>query len=191
MTSHKKNGITVLVLIFCLLVVGLSVAARHKPTAQEQAYSAFSALPMSIRRDNFRAMTNEQRSEMWRTHLAKALNRNLTTEQREIIAQAIALSTPEFFAHHGSNLDSLIIKDSFTGKEAREIFAQLGGPEPKSHHAVVAPTCECSHSSDYCSTNCFGNGCTVSEYGCGTLWVYSCDGLCRVAEGDGYGGLQP
>lgn len=191
MTSRTKNGITVLVLIFCLLVIGLSVAARHKPTTQEQAYSALGALPMSVRRDAFRAMTNEQRSEMWRTHLAKAMNRSLTTEQRDIVVQAIALATPEFFGHHGT-LDSLGIKNAFTGKDAREIFTQLGGPEPRNHHTlVVAPSCEYSHSSDYCSTNCFGNGCTVSEYGCGTLWVYSCDGLCRVAEGDGYGGLQP
>lgn len=185
-----RNFKTLIVFAICLTVFGLSVAARHKPTAQEQAYSALSALPVSARRDTFRAMANEQRSEMWHTHLAKALSRNLTTEQRDIIARAIALATPEFFAHHG-NLDSLTIKDTFTGKDAREIFTQLGGPEPRSHHAIVSPSCECSHSSDYCSTNCFGNGCTVSEYGCGTLWVYSCDGLCRVAEGDGYGGLQP
>lgn len=190
MTSRQKNGITVLTLIFCLLVIGLSAAARHKPTAQEQAYSALSALPMSARRDTFRAMTNEQRSEMWRMHLAKALSRNLTTEQRDIITQTIALATPEFFVHHG-NLDSLGIKDSFTGKEARELFAQLGGPEPKNHHAVMAPECQCSHASDQCGLSCFGNGCQVSEYGCGFLWVYSCDGLCRVAEGGGYGGLEP
>lgn len=185
-----RNLKTVIVFVICAMTIDLSVAARHKPTAQEQAYSALSALPMSARRDTFRAMTNEQRSEMWRTHLAKSMSRNLTTEQRDIVTQAIALATPDFFAHHG-NLDSLIIKDSFTGKEAREIFAQLGGPEPKNHHAVVAPECQCSHASDQCGLSCFGNGCQVSDYGCGFLWVYSCDGLCRVAEGDGYGGLQP
>jgi len=165
---------------------GKAIARKR---AQDQAYTNLSALPLVARRDAFRAMTNEQRSSLWRTHLTKALNeRELTGPQRSIVAQTIAVANPEFFVRHGS-LDALNIKDNFTGKDAREIFAQLGGPPPLNHHVIMSPACECSHTSDYCGTNCFGNGCTASDYGCGSLWVYSCDGLCRVAEGGGYGGF--
>lgn len=183
----SRNAKTLIVPIVCLVLIGLSGwigGAHSKPSAQDQAYANLSALPLPARRDAFRAMTNEQRSSLWRTHLAKALNeRELTGQQRAIIAQAVGLATPEFFAHHGS-LDSLQIKDMFTGKDAREIFAQLGGPEPVARRNHVATDCSCSHSSDYCSTNCAGNGCVNSDYGCGTLWLFACDGLCRVAVFD-------
>ena len=41
------------------------------------------------------------------------------------------------------------------------------------------PDCSCSTSSDWCNTVCTGTGsCEHSESGCGTFWLYPCNGQC-------------
>ena len=186
------NGLIISAVVV-LLFIGTWIGNAHsKSSAQDQAYANLSALSLPARRDAFRAMTDEQRSEILRYHLFKELNeregrRELSGTQHAIIAQTILLVTADFVAHHGAGtIDTLNvqIKEKFTGKDAREIFAQIGGPEPVARRNHVATDCSCSRESDYCSLSCAGNGCTTSDYGCGTLWVYSCNGLCRVAVFD-------
>ncbi len=45
---------------------------------------------------------------------------------------------------------------------------------------VTTSDCKCSQSDPYCNVgNCENNGCNSSNLGCGTLWLYSCDGVCK------------
>lgn len=41
--------------------------------------------------------------------------------------------------------------------------------------------CKCSRTDSYCNVgNCRDNGCTTSNLGCGTLWLFSCNGVCSL-----------
>lgn len=170
-------------LIMLLLALAIMPSARPAVVKQgdtAQIYSNLNDLTLASRREVFRGISNEQRSGLWRHQLRLALQRPLNTAQREIVERVIALATPDYFAQHqGDAVLDVDIHNSFTGDDAREIFAQLGGPEviTRRHHAAKA--CECSQESDYCALDCTGNGCSLSSYGCGTLWVYACNGLCR------------
>ncbi len=50
-----------------------------------------------------------------------------------------------------------------------------GGGEPQAD-------CGCSQSNDWCQSpgKCESERCTVSSWGCGTLWWYKCDGKCKL-----------
>ncbi|MDI9364602.1 MAG: bacteriocin fulvocin C-related protein [Flavobacterium sp.] len=40
--------------------------------------------------------------------------------------------------------------------------------------------CKCSRTDPYCSAGrCDDNGCNTSNMGCGTLWLFSCNGVCK------------
>jgi hypothetical protein len=47
------------------------------------------------------------------------------------------------------------------------------------------PYCECSTASDFCLSGwkCVQGGCYFTSAGCGTLWAYSCTGLCIKQPG--------
>ena|SRR2546421_11136 len=169
------------IVISLVLVIG-SAEVRHPQNETEQVYSSLNSVTLPTRRELFRHLTSQQKSAVWRYHLRRETKQHpeLTTEQVAIIQEAFTLATADEFEQR-SSLESLTIEihEAFSGALAREIFAQLGN-SVKNHHAVDELGCDCSRTSDYCSTSCFGNGCAVADYGCGTFWVYSCDGLCRV-----------
>jgi hypothetical protein len=80
----------------------------------------------------------------------------------------------------------------FSKAAAAAIFTTLGNASSSSPTAtnikvslVKSPdergACSCSIKSDWCDTICTGNGaCDHSADGCGTLWLYECDGRCFV-----------
>jgi hypothetical protein len=45
----------------------------------------------------------------------------------------------------------------------------------------AASSCTCSQESDYCPvrTSCVAGGCQKLSSGCGTFWIYACDGSCQ------------
>jgi hypothetical protein len=71
---------------------------------------------------------------------------------------------------------------------AGEIFGTLSGPRAKMRGAGAG--CDCSLESDYCDTITGPDGycfpisvipilaCDASNYGCGHLWLQSCNGIC-------------
>jgi hypothetical protein len=41
--------------------------------------------------------------------------------------------------------------------------------------------CKCSKTDSYCNAgNCRDNGCKTSSMGCGTLWLFTCNGVCSL-----------
>lgn len=86
---------------------------------------------------------------------------------------------------------------------ARALLAELGAPVPNPPSRVCArkmvgasvgapsvnddlPTCECNTWDDWCYGNsqCVSGGCYWRSYGCGTMFTYSCVGMC-VLQGPG------
>jgi len=175
-------------------------------------YEGLSAYPVNQRRAIFRAATPETRSEFWRSHLEQyvADHPALTEKQVEVIQQALRLATVEQFgvidrSKSGArpptpdlvDLDKEI-RAAFEPAQAGEIFAVLGKPGEGGVAGLVivrhgspgvsdAGTiqCSCSSSSDWCSGSysCATANCGQTG-GCGTLWLYTCDGVCYTQNDD-------
>jgi hypothetical protein len=173
-----------------------------------QTYSALKALSMAERKMMFRNAPPKGRSDLWKLHLALSLLKypGLTPAQQQIILEGISLASAELFESgikEGLQTKTEIQLQAFTNRvkqffpkaEGAQIFGQLGEPVNsqsglkaslpknsvmKTAHALPKPDCDCSHSSDWCSTVCGGNICNHSEEGCGTLWLYACTGICYV-----------
>src|SRR5438309_1764840 len=122
--------LTLFVVISLVLVAG-STEVRHPQRETEQVYSSLNSLILPARRELFRHLTSQQKSNVWRYHLNREIkqHRELTTEQLAIIQEAINTATADEFEHRGA-LDTLTIEihESFSGALARDIFAQLGDP---------------------------------------------------------------
>jgi len=67
-------------------------------------------------------------------------------------------------------------------KLAAAAIANLG--ESNQLSVAAAPGgCSCSVGSDWCTginTDCLAGGCDRTSSGCGTLWLFNCDGNCKL-----------
>jgi hypothetical protein len=101
------------------------------------------------------------------------------------------------------------LKAEFGDQLAREIFTDLGGADPRTNETRTSvsntgtrelastvsvpnsqksvkteslPFCSCSVESDWCSHGMCSDihhDCIATDEECGTLWCYTCDGLCE------------
>lgn len=196
-------------------------------------YYDISALPLTERKASFRNASSNNKSNLWRTHLALFLVKRpeLNDWQKEIILAAISLATPEYFEVGPKSptwgtkvrdplrsLEEQILA-AFSFEDGAKIFATLGddteavkrtpaqagsfslsGVNYKQLSAAgpykersgnqfanqdritrTASPCTCSTQSDWCpiSGYCNSTECSTTESGCGSLWRYPCDGVCR------------
>lgn len=156
-------------------------------------YLALAPLDRSARKSFFSNAPAFQKSKIWQAHLAMNLARRseLNARQRAVINEAITIVTPELYetpkndASWSTKVDEpirLFAKRALAvfGKEdGAMIFSELGGSAPTLHHArTTLPACDCSHESDWCVYDCWSSNCTSSTWGCGTLGLYACNGLC-------------
>jgi hypothetical protein len=172
--------------------------------ALPQGYEEVTAQPMSYRREIFKASSPGVRSQLFVQQLTRYRTdhaANLTAQQRAVLDRGIALfSNTHMFAAHGladrdhKAVDALR-KDSihaFGAGEAGALFASLT-PAASLGQAISADAstrsgkkdwddCTCSNASDYCvgdDLHCDkGNFCDHTDGGCGSGWLYDCDGLC-------------
>lgn len=172
-----------------------------------KTYDALSALPINSKRAVFRALSAEAKSELWKIHmnLYLAEHPNLTEDQRNVILDAIALvapqlyevskDNPEWLANVHAPLQSLRKRASevFSPSVAAEIFARLGKADhfnPTKQNVlriralVTQGECDCSMGSDWCPGDyvCVDEDCQRTSSGCGSLWLYPCDGICRLPK---------
>lgn len=116
-----------------------------------------------------------------------------------------SLKSPEWQAQVNEPLQRLTkaALEAFPPETAKEIFTVLGEKEetpeedasPLSSNSLSSvrlvpaklgrsapsiPSCNCSMSSDWCyAHSCRYAGCELTDF-CGTLWVYLCNGMCRL-----------
>ncbi len=185
--------------------------------ALPQQYDAVTSMPMSHRREIFRASSPSVRSQLFVQQLTRDRTDHaptLTAKQRAALDRGIELfSNPQLFAANGLTdgnrkaIDALRNEGigSFGAGKAAALFASLESPailaqEPgqrMSDEATVAAAkassqagtrdwyddCTCANASDYCSgrlkcDKLDGSYCDHTNGGCGSGWVYDCDGLC-------------
>ena len=225
-----------LLLIAVLFIVTLTSAQNAISTSNSggraednilKMYYSMLALPVKDAKASFWNASSNDKSELWRTHLALFLVKRpeLNERQKKVILAAISLATPEFFEMRSSDprwkakvqdplrsLEEQIIS-AFSLEDAAKIFATLrddaesakcgatgsvllkninykplrdsgsykqwiysrfGGQDIK----VENNACVCSTESDYCPIRkfCSGTACRPTQSGCGTLWLYPCNG---------------
>ena len=212
-TLKMTTRFSFLLLIAVLFIVTLTSAqnATSTPNAGGRAskmYYAISTLPVGEAKASFRNASSNDKSELWRTHLALSLVKRpeLNERQKRIILSAMSLATAEFFEVRSSDpawkakvrepLRSLEeqIANAFSRKDALKIFATLSDDTESANCITTYPgsvllkninyqrgPCGCSTDSDWCpiSGYCSKTHCNPTQSGCGTLWSYPCNGDCR------------
>jgi hypothetical protein len=174
----------------------------REPFADVMAmYDRLSERDEAARQEFCAEVSASMKADLWTVHLAQYLDDHpeLTASQQAIIHQALGLIATGIFERDMASKrveDQLLgqIKAHFTPPVARDIFMRLG-PSTRSRNdgpgrriVTNALDCDCSTESDWCDTITNPNpkckapatpqGCTPRSCCCGTLWLYSCDGLC-------------
>ncbi|MEU5696752.1 bacteriocin fulvocin C-related protein [Actinosynnema sp. NPDC020468] len=148
-------------------------------------YDQVAALPVDHRRAVFAKAGPELRTRWWLDHFARfRADRALTGAQAAVVDRAEAVA-PRAFAGRkeavAGELDALKADAiaAFGAHEARLLLATLGPVG----QAALPRDCDCSNYSDWCSgsTGCtnWPIGCVRQEDGCGTLYLWACDGVCQ------------
>jgi hypothetical protein len=149
-------------------------------------YGDVAALPVAHRRAVFAALPAEARSALWVEHIDRwrSAHPDLTPAQAGVVdrARAVASKVSTFEFERGRRGTEEIrridadARDAFEPATSNALLATLGPAE-----AVALPDCECNTYSDKCwSSDCIWvqNSCVHSDSGCGSLWTWSCNGLC-------------
>jgi hypothetical protein len=173
-----------------------SVIGGAQDGAALRKYSQLSELSKADRKVSFNVMSAEDQSSLWRVHFALNLARHpeWTQQQRSVVFEAIAIATPELYRVPKDSTWARLVDEpirlltqkallAFSKQEGAALFSDLGlNEQPKSNHARRRTTgsCECSMECDWCTHQCLSSDCTVYYRGCGTMFLYACNGTCYV-----------
>uniref|UniRef100_UPI000B1C0A7F bacteriocin fulvocin C-related protein n=1 Tax=Jiangella muralis TaxID=702383 RepID=UPI000B1C0A7F len=132
------------------------------------------------------------RGTLWVEHLTRfgAARTGLTAAQRAVIDTAVALAAdPAVHDPDGRPEDALrdLHDDAIAAFGEQDAYALLGtlGPDDGSAalaaRAALAIDCDCNTRYVWCNGFPCRRGmwnCRRSEFGCGDLWAWPCEGMC-------------
>ncbi len=147
--------------------------------------------PIESQRVIFASKTSEEKSEIWKDKLNISMqNTSFNVVQQELLMELYNQLTPNLFVPNSNeNRKFYEFHKIWITKAINEFpFFLIKGivTTIDDNGFVLAPPnpndCDCSKSSDWCPsrTKCLGPSCNSSSTGCGTLWIYACDGKCGV-----------
>lgn len=201
----KTTILGLIVLGMMTLSTSISFGQTTPPAADNGICSDPAVKVMKMQ---FAALDPDTRLAIWRAHLTKQLDtRALTGRQRALIVKILGLANVELY--RGLPMDAATkalweplreeLHREFSIRDGAEIFGRpdqdvfdkfaAGKVNLITAKAVQDLRCECSVSSDWCSRgNCVAQGCglgcptcTPNYDGCGTLWIYQCNGMCHAS----------
>jgi len=71
------------------------------------------------------------------------------------------------------------LKQKIIGEQNRNTEKDAHNQNGQSGVFGPSNDCKCSKTDPYCSVgDCIDNGCNQSSFGCGTLWLFACNGVC-------------
>ena len=158
---------------------------------------------VQMQKEIFRRLPAERKSFVWREKFQSFQNsRNLSNKQVTFVESLIEITSPAFFDRAidetlNKELKKLITEglNYFDDRKLLLIMTELGDEiSIKTSRAIGGGfnvSCECSLASDWCDflgssrSKCGGDCVSVSSGGCGTFWVYDCDGRCLLTIGSG------
>lgn len=190
---------------FIILVTTLSLAAciKEKPKVN----SLTSDMQLSINNtseydiDSLRTWyvyesTQYERLNLWSIHFDYIYSLGWNEEQKIAISRLFPLLKIETFsdsnqAHVAQQVVEGWLQEHLSLFTQVELYTIVGVPinasissVPSLGGGITQSICECSQRSDYCGWPVGGSSrcdkpCEVnSSWGCGSLWLYSCDGSC-------------
>lgn len=183
---------------------------RNARVEMVATFERLSKLPGDELRQEYRTLSAPVQEDLWTIHLERFLETHptLTREQRAVVFEGIGLLASGVIeaARQPGNLteDTYASLRAFEYRAktvlpadlARAAFAAMSASdalrtapdEPRKWQLtpnIGTPECDCSSDSDWCNgvTNptpkCKAARCTMVD-GCGTFWLYVCDGLCST-----------
>jgi hypothetical protein len=208
----KKYGLSIILLICGSIAIAAFLthsqrAATVNPKREgamrtennsTERYMNFTNLTLAEKKRYFEEAAAEEKSVLWRVHLALSLTEHpdLSIEQQQVIADAISFAAPslfEIFEMKTEDVTKRIEKEKaldrfrerisglFRKDEASAIFRSLGKPQA-AQYTTAGQTCTCSDAGDCDQPNCCclseSGGCDPTSSGCGFLWLFSCNGKC-------------
>ncbi|MEW2079953.1 bacteriocin fulvocin C-related protein [Streptomyces sp. NPDC013433] len=148
-----------------------------------QAYGEFVAFPMAYRKEIFRASSAVTKSRLWVEHLRHygVEHPDLSENQERALRHAMeTLGNASLYAQSPLREQDHRMLEGLRGEvaaafggETESLIATLGAPN------LAAADCQCSTASDYCWMGCVPTNSCVRVGGCGTGWVYTCNGWCE------------
>lgn len=159
---------------------------------------ALAMLPVKDRAETFNGMTAEFKSTLWRSRFTELIENDRSQEQKDVLLGMIEYISPELYAEEGGaefdkylsenmeaintafNNDSTALRNAFTKISDEQPDLEPSEDEGGEKGAKKKEPCECSVASDWCPIRfkCKLANCKASNWGCGTLWRFPCDGLC-------------
>jgi hypothetical protein len=146
----------------------------------------------SEQKSMYKLLNQYEKTEIWKRKYKSILSsKDLSSEQRNFIIKIQNLITPDIFSP-----SVLLSKKSFDDTEIKALAIKLFGVSDAhslltsivstpfiQQYATLSSDCGCSKDSDWCSGAlvCQNAGC-ASSGGCGTFWVYSCNGNCQKQD---------
>lgn len=157
-------------------------------------------VPAPYRKAVYSRLAPEIKSNLWRAQLGAFLDTHpeLSPAQKRALRDAIAFASPDTF-RIGVIGDSPAARmldqraralhrrfvELLGAERARDLLASLGAGVDSATEREIGTEgeqeCECADADAYCDDNfhCDPGGCTRQSFGCGTLGLYTCDGLCK------------
>lgn len=158
---------------------------------------ALAMLPVKDRVETFKGMSLEFKAKLWRSRLTEAMEGDITEDQKGVLMSLVEYVSPELYKEGGNEKLSTFLKEYMPTitkafGEDNTMFADIVNKIHEEQADIEYPKertdasddeekdCECSTKSDWCAINfdCEAKDCDESWVGCGTMWAYSCDGLC-------------
>ncbi len=150
-----------------------------------QSYAEVVEHPIAYRKAIFNASSATTKGRLWVEHLKQygATHPDLSDDQQRVLRHAMdvlgneSLYVPPSPPERDRMLEDLRgeVTTAFGG-ETQTLIATLGPPEAA---AARKKDCQCSTKSDYCPAGCIGSDDCRHVSGCGTGWVYTCNGWCE------------
>jgi len=161
--------------------------------------TALASLSRGEQKSIFNGLVPEFQAAIWQDRLAQSIQEISDQSQKKFISEICDQIYPESYSNEESNKEfrEIILKAESTANEIFEDFNLYNtiltslGDDPCPTQVVKQagpPACDCSSgfsrgtsgSGNDCPAliRCTAGGCTTSRLGCGSLWLWSCDGLC-------------
>ena len=189
----QKIKILVLPIILALLFFSCSKSNEEVSSSvnQLQINGVLNNNNQDLQRITYNMLTSEDKLNLWRQKLENCISdENLNDEQRELVLELKTILIRDYFEEVSNDnkeyFKNIYVVDyleriqvAFTREQINSIFYRLYGNSLE----FEDKKCDCNLGSIFgcgASDDCKAKTCTSIVSGCGFLWAWDCDGLCRL-----------
>lgn len=165
-----------------ILLLSVVLFSCTKQTKDYNVQQVLAEKNVKTQKQMYYGLSPEEKYNVWEIKFKNFLsNDNLTSDQRKFVNFVMQDISPATFSNTEPE-DDPYTKEAirlFNPKNAFQLLASLDGE----YTDLTGENydCNCAKHSDYCNDDlkCSYADCKKSELGCGTLLLYSCNGLCK------------